>query len=239
MKIEVWSDYICPFCYIGKRHLEDALAQFPDKDHVEIEFRSFELDPSQPIYTGGSIHQMLAQKYGMSIEQAKNSNTRVGQQAAKIGLTYHFDEMKPTNTFDAHRLTKYAKAEGKEKEITEKILYAYFTESKLISDHETLAQIAESVGLNEEKALTVLKNSESYAGEVRADETFARQIKVTGVPFFLINQKYAVSGAQPVEVFVDALKQVWQEESEESKIQKLSPEGSGENACEGGNCPIL
>src|SRR5690606_10121012 len=104
MKIEVWSDFVCPFCYIGKRRLEEALAQFPHKDDVEIEFKSFELDPNAPINSGKSIHESLAAKYGMSIEEAKNANKSVGQQAATVGLTFNFDEMKPTNTFDAHRL---------------------------------------------------------------------------------------------------------------------------------------
>lgn len=213
MKIEVWSDFVCPFCYLGERHLEQALAQFPDKDTVEIEFRSFELEPNQPLYSGMKMHELLAKKYGMSIEDAKAANERVGKEAAKVGLEYHFDEMKYTNTFDAHRLAKYAKTVGKEKQIIDKIFSAYFTESKLISDQDTLVQIAESEGLDKDTVLKVLNDKTKYANDVRNDEEFARKLGVQGVPFFLINQKHVISGAHPIEVFVDTIKTAWKEET--------------------------
>lgn len=238
MKIEVWSDFVCPFCYIGKRHLEKALASVPFAQHVEVEFKSFELDPNAPKYEGKSIHEVLAKKYGMSLEQAMQANERVGQQAASVGLTFHFDEMKPTNTFDAHRLMKYAKTQGKEKEITEKILYEYFTESRHIGDVETLAKIAVETGLSRDEAIKVLLDSTDFENEVRLDESLAQQYGITSVPFFVLNGKYAISGAQPIETFLNAIKKVWEEESVPPFLQDLSGPNASETSCTDGNCAI-
>jgi predicted DsbA family dithiol-disulfide isomerase len=238
MKIEVWSDFVCPFCYIGKRRLEEALAQFPQRDQVEVTFKSFELDPNASIYNGKSIHEALAKKYGMSIEQAKQANQGVGQQAATVGLTFNFEEMKPTNTFDAHRLAKFAITKAKEKEITENLLYAYFTESKLISDHDTLADIAEASGIDRQEALQVLEDKNAYGNDVRIDEALAQQYQITGVPFFIINQKYAISGAQPTSTFASALQKVWEEENPTPVFQDLSTVSAEDASCVDGNCAI-
>ncbi|QHS24386.1 DsbA family oxidoreductase [Virgibacillus sp. MSP4-1] len=211
MKIEVWSDFVCPFCYIGKRRLELALEQFPHKDEVEVEFKSFELDPNAPAYTDESIYESLAAKFGSSIEQVKEMNKGIIEQAADIGLEYNYDNMRPTNTFDAHRLAKYAQTQGKEKELTESLLYSYFTENKNVGDIDTIADIAEKTGMDREKTLEVLNDETAYADDVRADEQMARQIGANGVPFFVINQKYSLSGAQPLETFEKALEKVWNE----------------------------
>jgi len=237
MKIEVWSDFVCPFCYIGKRRLEEAIAQFPGKDQVEVEFKSFELDPNAQTYSGTGINEALAKKYGMSIEEAKRANEGIGSQAAEVGLTFNFDEMKPTNTFDAHRLAKFAATVGKEKEMTEKLLASYFTESKLISDHDVLVEIAQTAGIEKEETLAVLNDSTKYANDVRIDEALAQQMGVTGVPFFVINQKYSISGAQPTETFRRALQQVWEEEGNAPKLQDLSG-GNTAAACTADNCEI-
>lgn len=237
MKIEVWSDFVCPFCYIGKRRLEEAINQFPQREQIEVEFKSFELDPNAPKNSGMSIHEALASKYGMSIEQAKEANVGVGQQAATVGLTFNFEQMKPTNTFDAHRLAKYAKTVGKEKEITEKLLYGYFTESKNLSDHETLADIAESVGISRDAALEVLQDETAYSHDVRIEEEVARQYRITGVPYFIINQKYAISGAQPLETFQGALQKVWEEESNTPMFEELSSD-SNDTTCTDDGCRI-
>ncbi|NHC42074.1 DsbA family oxidoreductase [Bacillus sp. MM2020_1] len=236
MKIEVWSDYVCPFCYIGKRRLELALDQFPYKDQVEVEFKSFELDPNSPQKIDLSIHEVLAQKYGMTIDKAKEANQGVGQQAATVGLTFNFDEMKPTNTFDAHRLAKFAKTQGKEPAVSEKLLKAYFTDSKHIGEFETLADIAETAGLNRQEVLKVLHDKNAYASEVRKDESLAQQYGVRGVPYFVINQKYAISGAQPTETFMGALQKVWEEESPTPVLQDLSTEE--DVSCADGSCAI-
>ncbi|WP_066399075.1 DsbA family oxidoreductase [Cytobacillus eiseniae] len=239
MKIEIWSDFVCPFCYIGKRRLEIALEQFPHRDQVEIEFKSFELDPNAPTYNGKNIHEALAAKYGMSIEQAKKTNEGVGQHAASVGLTFNFEDMKPTNTFDAHRLAKFAKASGKEAELTEKLLYAYFTESKELSDQSTLATIAEEVGLDRQEALTILQDKSAFANDVRIDEGIAQQYGISGVPYFIINQKYAISGAQPPETFANALQKVWEEETAAPpKFQDLSTEDAEDTSCVDGNCTV-
>ncbi|MEY2196510.1 DsbA family oxidoreductase [Neobacillus sp. BF23-41] len=236
MKIEVWSDYVCPFCYIGKRRLEVALDQFPHRDKVEVEFKSFELDPNSPKNIGQNIHEVLGKKYGMSVEKAKEANQGVGQQAATVGLKFNFDEMKPTNTFDAHRLAKFAKTQGKEAVVSEMLLHAYFTESKHIGDIETLADLAEAAGLNRQEVVQVLNDKEAYATDVRQDESLAQQYGVRGVPYFVINQKYAISGAQPTETFMGALQKVWEEESPTLVLQDLSTED--DVSCADGSCAI-
>jgi predicted DsbA family dithiol-disulfide isomerase len=238
MKIEVWSDFVCPFCYIGKRRLEQALAQFPHKDQVEIEYKSFELDPNAPKDSDKNIHELLASKYGMTVEQAKQQNDGIRQHAASVGLTYHFDTMKPTNTFDAHRLAKFAKTKGKEAEITEKLMYAYFTESKHIGDHETLADIAESAGLDRQETLKVLEDKNAYANDVRIDQAIAQQYGIRGVPYFVINQKYAISGAQPTETFINALNKIWEEEASAPKFQDLSTDSAEDASCVDGSCAV-
>lgn len=238
MKIEVWSDFVCPFCYIGKRRLEMALEQFSHRDDVEVEFKSFELDQNAPIYSGTGINEVLASKYGISIEEADRNNIQLGNHAASMGLSFNFEEMKPTNTFDAHRLAKFAKDQGKEKEITENLLYAYFTESRNLSDAETLAAIAEASGLDKQEALNVINNKNAYANEVRIDEAIAQQYKITGVPYFIVNQKYAISGAQPLETFVGALQQVWEEENPKPELQDLSINSTTDTYCTDGSCSI-
>lgn len=238
MKIDIWSDYACPFCSIGKRKLEQALEKFPHRDQVEIEFKSFELDPSAPRDTDQSNHERLAAKYGVSVEQAKQMNEGMRQQAAEVGLTFNFDDVIPTNTFDAHRLTQFAKTKGQALELTEKLFRAYFTDAKHLGDHETLADIAEEAGIDRTQALSMLKDEAAYADEVRTDEALAQQMGIQGVPFFVINQKYAISGAQPSETFLQALERVWQEEHSGPVLQDLSGDNSQGGACTDGSCDI-
>ncbi|MEH7178557.1 DsbA family oxidoreductase [Neobacillus vireti] len=190
---------------MGKKRLEDALKQI---DHpIEVTYRSYELDPTMGRDVKETMYEMLAKKYGMSIAQAKANTDRVVQMAKEVGLDYHMDTLIQTNTFDAHRLTLYAKTQGKMKEMTERILRAYFTESKHIGDHETLTDLAVEVGLNREDVANMLASG-GMADAVRSDEQTAKQYGVTGVPFFLINKKYALTGAQPTETFVQALNKV-------------------------------
>ncbi|HWO75131.1 MAG TPA: DsbA family oxidoreductase [Bacillus sp. (in: firmicutes)] len=212
MKIEVWSDFACPFCYIGKRRLEEALEQFPHRDQVEVEFRSFELDPDAPKDQKDSLHEVLAKKYRTSIEQAKAMNQNVSEMAQTVGLTYNLDMAIPTNTFTAHRLAQYAKSQGKEKEMVELLFKAYFTEGKHLSDHDTLVQLASEAGLDEQGVKAVLEGND-FSNEVHSNEMEAQQLGVTGVPFFVINRKYGIWGAQPLEVFTQTLEKVWQEEA--------------------------
>lgn len=238
MKIEVWSDFVCPFCYIGKRRLEMALADFPHKDKVEVEYKSFELDPNSPNYSGKSIHEMLASKYGMSIEQAKQANDGISKQAAEIGLIYHFDDMKYGNTFDAHRLAKFAKTKGKEHELTEKLLHGYFTESIDLGNIDALANIAELVGLDRQEAIAVIQDKNAFATDVRNDEALARQYEISGVPFFIINQKYAISGAQPTGTFSNALQKGWDKETKAPKLQELTRDSNKDAICTDDGCTL-
>ncbi|MFS1516276.1 DsbA family oxidoreductase [Bacillus sp. SM2101] len=235
MKIEVYSDFVCPFCYIGKRHLEDALERTSLKNIADVSYKSFELDPNSPRDTNLSIHEIIANKYGVSIEQAKQNNEGIRKRAEEVGLDFRFENMLPTNTFEAHRLAKYASVVGKEEELTEKLLKAYFTDSKHIGDHSTLLDIAEDVGLDREQAKSVLE-SEQYKDEVRSDESEARSIGVQGVPFFVINDKYAISGAQPTEVFVGALEKVLEEEKQSSKLTSLNTENAKGTYCDDNGC---
>ncbi|GGK07353.1 DSBA oxidoreductase [Lentibacillus kapialis] len=238
MKIEVWSDFVCPFCYIGKRRMEFALEQFSHRDDVEIGYKSYELDPEAEVNPGQNMHEYLSSKKGMSLEQAKSMNESLREQAAEAGLTYNFDTMQHTNTFDAHRVAKYADEKGKGKEMTERLLKAYFTDSELISDHATLIKLAGDVGLDENEVTALLK-VDDYAIHVRADEEQARQLGVQGVPFFVFNDKYAVSGAQPQEAFNEVLEKVWEEENEEPVLKSLNPKKSKTTYCTDEGCEIV
>lgn len=212
MKIEVWSDFACPFCYIGKRRLEKALDLFEHRDEVEVIYRSFELDPGAPRDTESSIYELLAVKYGLSLQQAQESNQNVAQQAKADGLDYHFDTLIPTNTFDAHRLLHYAAGHGKAKEMSEHLFRAYFTDSLHIGDHEVLQKLAEETGLDGREAKVALEQGD-YAEDVREDEGEARKLGIRGVPFVVIKGKFAVSGAQPVEIFQAALQRAWEDQA--------------------------
>lgn len=211
MKIEIWSDIFCPFCYIGKRKFERALEKFSRKDEVEVVYKSFELNPNAAKSFEGDIHSLIASKYGVSYEQAKMNNDNIVKQAAEVGVTFNFDTLVPTNSFDAHRMIHFAAAHGKIEEMTEKLFGAYFTDSKDISNYETLADIAATVGLDKEEALNVL-NSDIYANEVRSDEEEGIRLGVTSVPFFVLNRKFAVSGAQSPEAFLSALEKALEDE---------------------------
>lgn len=204
MKIEVWSDIACPFCYIGKRKLEQALGKWDKKEEVEVEFKSFQLDPNATRGEQGSIHQQLATKYQMSLAQARSMNQQVAEQAKQVGLSYDFDRVIPANTGAAHQLSHYAKSKGKMTEAMELLMRAYFIEGKDVNDHETLVAIGKEVGLDPEKVEEVL-TSDAYQADVARDQQEGSSLGVQGVPFFLFNRTFAVSGAQPEEAFLQAL----------------------------------
>ena len=210
MKIEIWSDFVCPFCYIGNKHLEDALAKFSHADEVEIEYKRYQLDPTAKQLRGKTMEETLSELKGMPLEQVKQMNKQVEASAKAVGLTFNNDTAKYTNTFDAHRLFHYAKAVGKGNELDERLKKAYFTDSLLISDFDTLVTLADEVGISKEEAHSVLE-SDRYSDEVKAEINEAGQIGVRGVPFFVFDRKYAVSGAQPEDVFTKTLETVWAE----------------------------
>ena len=211
MKIEIWSDFVCPFCYLGKRKLENALSKFKYEDKVELVFKSFELDPTAKKNYDENISEIIAKKYGITVEQAKHSNFQIMEQAKEVGLDYNFDDLKPTNSFDAHRLSQYAKSKGKMLEMSERILKAYFVDSFNISDHKVLSELASEVGLDRTEVLEVLESNQ-YALEVREDESAASKLGVSGVPYFVFNNKYSVSGAQSSDHFLEVLDKVKEEE---------------------------
>ncbi|MBO0602102.1 DsbA family oxidoreductase [Sporosarcina sp. E16_3] len=210
MKIEIWSDYVCPFCYIGKRRLEEALEQTGLGEKAEVVFKAFELDPNSPAVSDTLIKDSLAKKYGMSVEEAKKMTDNVVDQAKTVGLNYNFDVMTPANTFNAHRLAKLAEQEGFDKTVSESLLKAYFIDGEKIGTEDVLLRIAEEAGISRDRAKAVL-DSDEFADDVRMDIAEAQQIGVKGVPFFVINRKYAISGAQPAEAFANALRQAAEE----------------------------
>ncbi|WP_391204916.1 DsbA family protein [Psychrobacillus sp. L4] len=234
MKIEVWSDFVCPFCYIGKRRLEEALEQTGFANQAEVEFKSYQLDPNTPKVSEKSMYEVLAEKYGSTLEAAKNMTAQVAEQAKTVGLAYNFDAMKPANTLDAHRIVKWASEQGKANEVNELMLHAYFIEAKEIGKHEVLLELIESIVLSREEAEKVL-NSDAYLTDVQADIARAGQIGVRGVPFFVLNDKYAISGAQPTETFVGALNKIAEEEGISPKLQLL---GEDANLCTDDTCDI-
>jgi predicted DsbA family dithiol-disulfide isomerase len=204
MKVEIWSDIMCPFCYIGKRRFEKALSQFPGADNVEIEWKSFQLNPEMKTDTNKNINQYLAEIKNWSLSQAQEMNDRVALMAKDEGLHYDFNKAIVANSFDAHRLIQYAKTLKKGDEAEERLFKAYFTEGKNISDRSVLIDLAEDIGLNKNEAEDVLKN-DKFTENVNDDILEAAKIGVTGVPFFVFNRKYAVSGAQEAETFLDVL----------------------------------
>ncbi|SDJ23586.1 DsbA family oxidoreductase [Salimicrobium halophilum] len=221
MKIEIWSDFVCPFCYIGKRRLEQAVNALPEHAEVEWEYKSFELDPDAETQTKPNMHEKLAKKYNKTLEQAKEMTSHMEEEAKQSGLTFRFDQVIPANTFDAHRVAKFAEEQGKNDEVTEKFMQAVLTDGKNIGDAETIYELAVEAGLDSDAVAQVLR-SEDYTEAVRNEEREAYQLGVQGVPFFVINRKYAISGAQPKETFDQALEQVWQEENSTPSFTSLN-----------------
>lgn len=206
MKVDIWSDVRCPFCYIGKRKFEAALAQYEYKDNVEVEWHSFELDPNAETLPDLDSAGYLANKYGRPREWAEEMQQNVTNTAAEVGLQFNLDKSVVANSFDAHRLIQLAKTEGRGDEIEEQLFDGYFTKGADISNHTTLIEIAGAAGLDKFTVETMLK-SKDFTDEVRYDEQTAQSIGVKGVPFFVFNQKLAVSGAQAPETFLAAMKQ--------------------------------
>jgi predicted DsbA family dithiol-disulfide isomerase len=189
--IEVFSDVVCPWCYIGKRRLEQALAEFPHAEGVEVLFRSFQLDPSTPKDSDQSLGEMLSTKYGTSRDEAREMNQRVSDIAAGVGLRYDLAAAHPANTFDAHRLLHFAAANGRQAELKERLMRAYFTEGRRIGDHGVLAELAADVGLDQKAAAAMLAGDD-YAEDVRADVALARDFGANDVPFFVFDRRYGV-----------------------------------------------
>jgi protein disulfide-isomerase len=210
MKVEIWSDVMCPFCYIGKRKFEAALAQLDGASNVELIWKSFQLDPDLHPATKQNTYQYLAERKGMSYDESVRMHGNVVQIAQEVGLDYRFDISVVANSFDAHRLSHLAKAHGLGNALEERLFHAYFTEGKDIADHATLVALGTEAGLNAAE-ITAMLNSDQYADAVKQDSYEAQQIGVRGVPFFVFDRKYAVSGAQSTDVFLETLTQSFAE----------------------------
>ena len=207
MKIEIWSDIMCPFCYIGKRQLEAALEAFPGSD-FEIEWKSFQLDPTIEPQSGKDVYSFLAERKGISVEQSIEMHKGVTERAKSVGLDYHFDKAIISNSLTAHRIIHLAKAKKLGDEMEEIFFKAYFTNGKDLNDAQTLIELGIQAGLISAEVKEVVENENLYLSDVKGDITEAQEIGVQGVPFFVFDRKYAVSGAQPVEAFVNTIKEV-------------------------------
>ncbi|MGW9479791.1 DsbA family oxidoreductase [Saccharomonospora azurea] len=207
LRVDVWSDIACPWCYIGKRRFEAALDVFGDTAEVTVTYRSFELAPDTPVDFDGSEVDFLAEHKGMPVEQVEQMLQQVTAIAASVGLRYDFDALRHTRTLLAHQALHHAKAHGKQLELVERLFRAYFTEGRHLGRAEELAGLAAEVGLDPDETLRVLKD-DLYAGAVQSELRQARQFGIQGVPFFVFNDRYAVSGAQDPEVFLRALRHV-------------------------------
>jgi predicted DsbA family dithiol-disulfide isomerase len=204
--IDVWSDVVCPFCYLGSRQLASALERFDHRESVVIRHRAFELDPSAPPDYNLSLPELLAKKYSMPVERAKTLNDRLEAEASALGLTWSMKDARPTNTFDAHRLIAFASSQGKGDAMSERLFRAYFSDGLLVSDHTTLATLANEVGVDDASSLWT---SELYGDDVRNDEAAAMELGITGVPSLLIDEKFMVVGAQGSDHILEILTRAW------------------------------
>jgi len=232
MRVEIWSDVVCPWCYIGKRRFEEALGQFEHSDDIEVVWRSFELDPNAPAVQTEPHAERIARKYGVSMAQVEAMNARLIGEARKDGLDFHLAESKGGNTFDAHRLIHFAAERGRGGEMKERLMRAYFTEGVAIGERGELVRLAIEVGLEEPEVKAML-SSDAFAGAVRADEARAREFGISGVPFFAIDERYGISGAQPAELILEALRQAYGEAA-------LAPAAASPDAgqCDDDSCTI-
>ncbi|CAM4333133.1 DsbA family oxidoreductase [Lacicoccus alkaliphilus] len=211
MKITIWSDFVCPFCFIGQAHLDAALEDFEHKDEVEIEYKSYLLMPDAEYRPGISYYEFFADKFGLSADQAEEQLKQQAESAKSSGVIINHDIAKIANTFDTHRAFQYAKEHGKGTEFFKRFYAAHFTEGEVLSDTDTIVRISEEIGLEGGEVRSIVENKD-HTAKVQQDISEAQQLGVQGVPFFLINDKYSISGAQPVELFRQALNQISQED---------------------------
>jgi predicted DsbA family dithiol-disulfide isomerase len=235
MKVEIWSDVVCPWCYVGKRRFEAALAAFPHRDEVELVWRSFELDGSAPPSpeAAGNYAERLARKYGRGLDDAQQMIDTMTETAAAEGLDFRFDRMRPGNTFDAHRVLHLALARGVQDDLKERLDAATFTDGLRVSDHASLVEVAAAAGLDADEVREVLA-SDRYADAVRADQAQAAAYRISGVPFYVIDGRYGISGAQPAELLAQALDTAWRERSP----SPLVPVGGSAPGCDDDACAV-
>lgn len=234
MRVEIWSDIVCPWCYIGKRRFEAALAGFEHRDEVEVLWRAFELDARAPGVHQGDYVERLAQKYRVPVADAQGMIDQMTAAAAGEGLAFRFDIARPGNTFDAHRLLHLAAAGGKQDALKERFLAATFAEGEAIGDADTLVRLAAEAGVDAGEARAVLASG-AYADAVRADVARARAYDITGVPFFVVDETYGISGAQPPHVLRTVLERAWDDTHGPALV--LAGEGEAPG-CDGDTCAV-
>jgi predicted DsbA family dithiol-disulfide isomerase len=234
VKVEIWSDVLCPWCYIGKRRFETALATFAHREEVDVVWRSFELDPGAPREQVGDPVARLAAKYGMTRQKAVAAQRNLSEVAQGEGLDFHLETARSGNSFDAHRLIHLAERLGVQGQLKERLLSAYLVEGRPIGDPETLAELAGEVGMSPEQSREVL-GSHAFAEEVRHDEAEASALGISGVPFFVFDRTYAVSGAQPAATFADVFDQAWDATHPFTMVSAGDPDSG---SCSGDNCAI-
>ena len=233
LKVQIWSDIMCPFCYIGKRRIEEALQNFEHKENVEIEWKSYQLDASFVASPEDNMVEHLAEKYRKESDWAQNMLDNMTENAKAAGLDFHFEKAVLANSFNAHRLLHLAKKYNLANDLEELLFKAYLTEGKNVNDLDTLSKLGIEVGLDAEAIAQVL-NSDTYGAEVQQDQEEANAIGVQGVPFFVLDNKYAISGAQPATAFLETLEKVWQEGKFESKVTLLNTTTA--NSCDINGC---
>lgn len=235
LRVDIWSDVACPWCYIGKRRFEQALTAFPHRDQVEVIWHAFELDPGAPAEHPLTMRDALAKKYGRTAEDAQGMMDHVTRTAAGEGLEYHFGRARLGNTFQAHQLIHHAAQHGKQDAMKERLLRAYMSDGDLVSDLDTLVRLAQEVGLDGAEVRAALLDGR-HAHAVRQDEAQAQALGISGVPFFMLGGKYGVSGAQDPQTLLGALNQVWQE-THPAPLQMLGTETPADG-CEDGQCAV-
>lgn len=235
MKIEIWSDVVCPFCYIGKRKLEKALDKFPLKDQVEIEWKSFQLNPEEKTNPSINTLEHLAQSKGWSMDQTREITSNVVEMAKEQGLEFDFEKAKVANTKNAHRLIHFSKQQGKGGEMKERLLKAYFSDGENVDDPNTLIKLGAEIGLNESEIKSMLASNQ-FDDAVDQDIYESRLIGVRGVPFFVLDRKFGISGAQPDEVFEETIEKAWSEFAKNNSIFEVKSAENGESCDVDGNC---
>jgi predicted DsbA family dithiol-disulfide isomerase len=230
MKVEIWSDVVCPFCYIGKHHFEKAMDAFPNET-IDVEWKSFELDPYAQKDYEDDLYTLLANKYGQTREWAIRSAEQMKQKGKQIGLEFNFDISVSTNSFDAHRLLHLAKSKDKQIEAEEMLFEKYFKEGQHIGHHDVLEEIGQNLGIDKDEISAVLESNQ-FSEDVRSDEKRAQELGIRGVPYFVINNKHGISGAQPVEHFTEVLKKAIDEESEIVHENKNSGDSCDADGCD-------
>lgn len=234
MKVEIWSDVMCPFCYIGKRNFEKALEQFPHKDRVEIEWRSFQLDPEMKDQPDKNVYTYLAERKGQSLEWSKQAHKQVSDMASEAGLTYNFDKAVIANSFNAHRLIQLAKKHKLGDAAEERLFRSYFTEGGHIGNIDTLVKLGTEIGLDPEEVKATLQ-SNAFAEEVLKDVNEAQMLGARGVPFFVLDRSYGISGAQAPATMLGTLQKAW-EAFEQKHPTLINLQGDGPSCDPEGNC---